>query len=509
MISQLYQDGLVGSRVAGTLTATPDDRRFVRFLVIGSLVVSAAYVLTGGSMFVAMSLIGLAAVIVVTMFRVDWGLMMFVGTVLLFDETPPRGYDRSIIGKEYFLNLKSLPLFKDVPPAVVTPLELHLLAVFIVWGLLLLTGKKRQLSPIHGWGTAALFFTWLIISVGAGLARGGDFLPALWEIRALFYLCVTFFFVPQIIQTREQVRQLMWVVIAALAFKTLQGVVRVGNLGFTFGRRDELTSHEDPLFFISMFVLMTSLFVFRVRDRQRTVIAWIFIPMLMVFFMAQRRATWAALAVSAVAFFFLLEPDQMKKFIRASIPFALVGGLYLGIFWNSPSGGIGHGAFLVRSSFGSTREEAGERYYSNLYRKMEDYDLAQTVQRAPVAGIGFGNKYDQPLKLFHIPFPLAAYIAHNEIFWLFVKTGAIGFTLFWIFLYAHAFRTTALFRIMRDPYLKSLCVVITLAALGQVVVSFYDLQLTYSRNMVYLGTLMGLFPALLRAAEEDLAITKN
>jgi hypothetical protein len=37
-----------------------------------------------------------------------------------------------------------------------------------------------------------------------------------------------------------------------------------------------------------------------------------------------------------------------------------------------------------------------------------------------------------------------------------------------------------------------------------VVVSYYDLQLTYYRNMIYLGTLMGLVPAL-----QGLAIELN
>ena len=59
-------------------------------------------------MFAATSLIGLAAVIVLTCYRVDWGFMLFVGVVLIFDQFPPSGYARSIIGVEYFQNLKSL-----------------------------------------------------------------------------------------------------------------------------------------------------------------------------------------------------------------------------------------------------------------------------------------------------------------------------------------------------------------------------------------------------------------
>ncbi len=510
MLSQLYQDGLIGSRAsAQPIAVSTGDRDFLKFVIAGSILLAIVYLFTEGSMFASVTIIGIAAVIAITMYRVDWGLMFFVGVVLMFDETPPRGYGMTIIGKEYFLNLKSLELFKNVPPAVLSPLEVHLLFVMVVWFLLIVTKKRVMVARVEGWIPALIFFSWLSISAVSGIARGGDFLPALWEIRALFYLACMFFFVPQLIQSKDQIRQLMWVVIFAISFKMFQGVVRVANLGFSFGRRDELTSHEDPLFFISMFVLMSALYIYRHPGAQRFVLSWGFVPMLMVFLLAQRRATWAALGVSVIAFLLMLEWKQMMKFIRLLLPFAGAAAVYLIIFWNSPSGGIGHGAFLVRSSFSSTREEAGERYYSNLYRKMEDYDLARTVMRAPVAGIGFGNKYDQELKLFRIPFPLAEYIPHNEIFWLFVKTGAIGFILFWIFLYSHVFRTAMLFRKLQDPYLKSLALVIMIAVLGQVIVSFYDLQLTYSRNMVYLGTLMGLYPAIERAHRLDSTLPKN
>jgi len=37
---------------------------------------------------------------------------------------------------------------------------------------------------------------------------------------------------------------------------------------------------------------------------------------------------------------------------------------------------------------------------------------------------------------------------------------------------------------------------IALAVINQMVVSFFDLQLTYYRNMTYLGCLMGLLPVI-------------
>ncbi len=507
MVSKLYERALAQGR---RLTPEPaSGKRDLLYGLAASVLVAGVYVGSKGSTFAAVSVIGVVAAVVLTFYRVDWGFMLFVACTLMFDQFPPRGYERSIIGVEYFENLKSLPVFANVGPAVATPLELHLSVVILAWIFLIISRKRVFFSHVTGWIPAAFFFGWLALGAALGVGTGGDFLPALWEVRALFYLGVLFVFVPQIIQTREQVHQLLWVVIASLSFKILQGIARVVNLGFSFGRRDELTTHEDPLFFVTLVVLLAGLYVYRARTSQKLYLTLLFLPMMSVFFLAQRRATWAALGVSAVAFFFLVESKPRRNFIKAMLPLVVLAGIYLGIFWNSPSGGIGHGAFLVRSAFGTTREEAGERYYSNLYREFENYNLSQTIQSSPLVGIGFGNKYEQPIKLPKIPFTLAAYIPHNEIFWMMVKVGAVGFFLFWFFLYSHIMRASWLFTRMKDPYLKAVCAVTVIAVIGQVVVSFFDLQLTFYRNMVYLGVLMGLYPTLERIHREQEAAERN
>ncbi|HLX11867.1 MAG TPA: hypothetical protein VKS81_03560, partial [Bacteroidota bacterium] len=162
----------------------------------------------------------------------------------------------------------------------------------------------------------------------------------------------------------------------------------------------------------------------------------------------------------------------------------------------SEGGRLGSPVRLVKSGLSNDRETAGERYYSNLYREIEKYDLAWTVRQSPVTGIGFGNKYQMPLPLVKIEFPLRDYIPHDEILWVLVKMGAIGFCLLWFFLDSFAFQGAMIFSRLKDPYLKSVCAVSVVAIVVQVVVSNFDLQLTYYRNMVFLGTLMGLLSSL-------------
>jgi hypothetical protein len=93
------------------------------------------------------------------------------------------------------------------------------------------------------------------------------------------------------------------------------------------------------------------------------------------------------------------------------------------------------------------------------------------------------------------------YIPHNQILWVFVKMGALGFFAFWFYFNSVAGKANQLFHRINDPYLKAVMLMITLSVINQMVVSFFDLQLTYYRNMLYLGCLVGMIPAIEYASE--------
>ena len=471
-------------------------------LMLFSCLVGILLILPQGGMFYAVALIALVLIFMVSIFRLDWGFFLFFGMVMLFDQYPPRGYDSSIIGTEYFENLKGYDIFSHVDWAVANPLELHLFLIFTLWILLIIMRKKLAYQRVPFWQLAAVFFGWLFISVIYGMATGGDFLPALWELRSLFYVGIMFFFVPQIIQTPDQVRMFIRICMAAILFKALQGTIRVARLGFDFGGRTELTNHEDPLFFVGLFILFFALSMFNVKTKERTILRWSLPIIAVVFILAQRRATYGAFGIAFIVFCLLLTAGQFRRILRYAIPGIILFGIYLAIFWSNESI-IGLPAQLVKSSFSSTQESAGDRYYSNLYREFENYDLSQTIKRSPIIGIGFGNKYDQPISLVMIPFPLRDYISHNEIYWLIVKSGAIGFFLFWLFFDTFVMYCAYVYMKMTDPYYKAVCVMAIVAVFGQIIVSYYDLQLTYSRNMVFLGVMMGLLPTLEKIASKQ------
>ncbi|MDE3056848.1 MAG: O-antigen ligase family protein [Bacteroidota bacterium] len=495
-MAEIFAHGLssVGQRTERT--NTPHVNKTVLFLMtVGIFGVSSLLVLTYGNIFAAAAFALLTVVITLTLFRVEWGFYLFVGFVLLFDQFGIPGFDPITLKASYFLNLKEIPYLPTFNAAVFNPLELHLLFIAVVWFGVICFRKNSHLNHIPSWGTVVVLFLGLIASVVYGLKKGGDFLPALWEVRALFYFGAMYTLVPQIVQTEKDLRMLLWVCIIAISVKAFQAIVRFVHLGLSFRGIATLTNHEDPVFMFTLIVLLFALVLFEVKSGQRLALVFLLLPLLLAFFAGQRRAAYAAVVPTLVAFFVLLPSRQTWAFVKGAFPVLMVIGLYVGILWNSESK-LASPVKLIKTALTHDKAEEGDRYYSNLYREQEKYDLAQTVKTSPLIGIGFGNKYLQPIKLVPIAFPLRDYIPHDEVLWLIVKTGAAGYFLFWFFLDCFACNGAGVFMRLQNPYLKAVCALAVVAAVNQIVVSYYDLQLTYYRNMVYLGTLMGLVPAL-------------
>lgn len=474
----------------------PRGNNTVLLVMLGSVFgVSGILVMTYGNIFAAVAFLGLTVVVTLTLLRIEWGLFLFVGFVLLFDQFIIPEFDPITLKVSYFLNIKEIPYLPYISAGVLNPLEVQLLFITAVWFALVCYKKNRHLNSIPAWGTMVAFFLGIIGFVIYGLKTGGDFLPALWEVRALFYFGIMYALVPQIVQSERDVRSLLWVCIIAISFKAFQAIVRFVHLGLSFRGIATLTNHEDPVFMFTLVVLLFGLVLFNVKSWQRFALMLLLFPLMMGFFAGQRRAAYAAIVPTLTAFFILLPPRQTWAFVKGAIPFVIVVGIYAGVFWNSESR-LASPVKLIKTALTHDKEEEGDRYYSNLYRENEKYDLAQTVKTAPVFGIGFGNKYLQPVKLVPIAFPLRDYIPHDEVLWLIVKTGAVGYFLFWFFLDCFACHGANVFMKLKNPYLKAVCALAVVAVVNQIVVSYYDLQLTYYRNMVYLGTLMGLVPAL-------------
>lgn len=475
----------------------------------GALVSLSIIVLTHGNIIAAGGVLIVLSLLTLTFYRIDYSFMALVACVMIFDQFHIPGFEPYTFRADYFRNLKENRFLPSIEAGVINPIEIHLLLIFFIWFLVLCIRKEYDFRRIPVWGCLILFTGWFAFSFVNGMHRGGDVLIAMWEVRALFYLAVMYLVIPQIIREKKHLKILMWIIITAIAFKAFQGTARYALLGFNMGGLPTLTNHEDPLFMVSLFILLLSFWMFGVKDKQKTILLWLLPLLLFGFLVANRRASMAALIVSLFAFFVLLPGKQQWKFFKWGFPVAVMVILYGAAFWNVDNR-LSQPVQMVKSGIERPNIEENPRdYYSNLYREYENYNLAYTTTQNPILGTGFGRAFELPLSLADIDYPLRDYIPHNQIFWIIVKTGGIGFFLFWFFFNSFAFKATYIRARLNDPYLKSICTVVVVAIIAQMVVSFYDLQLTYYRNMIYLGTLMGLVPAMERMDWDDELLLKE
>ncbi|MFI5236327.1 MAG: O-antigen ligase family protein [Ignavibacteriales bacterium] len=467
-----------------------------------SVVVCILLLTTNGNILAAAGLVTAISILLILFYRVDWGFFVFFFMVLLFDQHNIPGFDPITFRAGYFLNLKENIHLPAISSGVINPVELQLVLMLLAWFIAISIRKRTKIQHIQEWGLAVVFLISLVLSFLNGMNSGGKFLPALWELRALFYFGFLFFLIPQVINTKKQCETLMWVFIAGVTIKALQGIWRFTGLGFSCAGYETLTNHEDPVFIAILIVFLISITMLKANEKQRNALL-VLLPFLLIgFFTGQRRAAYAGLFISLVAFVIILQSKDRVMFFRTLMVLLLIGIIYSAVFWESESK-FASPLRLIQSSINP--DTGNERYLSNLYREFERYNLAYTIKtNDPITGIGFGNKYQNIIPLPNIIFPLRDYIPHNEILWLFVKSGAIGFFIFFLFFNALIFRCTSLYPKLKDPYLKTICLIIVIAIINQLVVSYFDLQLTYYRNMIVLGTLCGLIPTLTNLKDESL-----
>ncbi len=467
------------------------------WFVIASLIAVALAGLilqSNGSLMATGAFLSLVLVVGVTLYRVEWGFYALLLAALVFGQFEVPGFSTRTFRVGYFKNLKEIEYLPYFSRGDANPFELQFLFVILVWLVKLILQKDEKLKSVPLWGIASLWFVWVIVALVYGLQNGGEFLPALWETRAVAYLSLIAAFVPQVIRTREQISNVLWIAILGISVKAFEGIGRYIDNGWSTGGYEALQNNEDPVLIGTLPIFMLALIIFRGGKAQLRALTGLIIPLIWGFWVGKRRAAYAACLASFFAFVVLIPNKSLVRGLKflGPIIFGLI--IYTVAFWNSSSP-LASPINSIRSGFskGEGDDVVKDRdYYSNLYRKTEDYDLAVTIQHAPVLGIGFGTRYEQPIPLVRLDFALRDYMAHNNVLWLLSKTGAIGFFLFWLYLNSLAFKGGGMIAKLNDPYLKAVCALSVISLISLMTAAFFDLHLVRYRTMIYTGTLIGL-----------------
>ena len=432
----------------------------------------------------------------------EFGLYVLLAATMVLDQFRVFGFvDAVTTMVPFYLNLNSST---GIGALVFNPIELLLAVIVGAWFLRAFVSREWHLYRIPNGGIAAVFLIMMIFFTGFGLARGGDWKAALWEIRALYYLCIVYFMAAQIIRTRQQVRICVWIIIAGVAIKGFQGcwryfVTRHGDLGTLRA----ILGHEDSLFIVTVVVFLAACYFLGYRGREFKFMVATLPTNMLTFVFNQRRITYGVLGLSLGVVVAMLPRERLIQALRIVIPCALLFAVYTAAFWNK-SGGLAMPAQKIKSMF--VKQEGTVDNESNEWRKLELLNLRATVRAYPL-GIGFGNQYliVVPYADIGAEFPLWRYIPHCALFWVWIKTGFVGFAIFWLFFGTAIVQAMIDYRAMRDPYFKALALMIILFIVGQVIVAYYDLQITFYRNMIYLGLAMALGASIRRIEAAELA----
>lgn len=261
-----------------------------------------------------------------------------------------------------------------------------------------------------------------------GLLRGGQIQPMVWQV--LYPISVAFITLAMLwsVRGKQDLRAIGTIIIVVALTKAAQ----VAWVYFVICSPLNVkpfyaTTHSDSVNFAAAFaVLVTRAF----EDRSKAAIRVLAIltPILLItVYMNNRRLAFLAMGISLlIAGIFLKSKKIKRKLVIAAIVLSPFATAYLVIGASSS-----HPIFALAKAVSSVSSSSDS---SSETRDIENYNLHVTLKRAMIAGIGFGNEYDEFVRAYDISkgHALYLYIPHNTVLWLVAVGGFLVFHLIWL-----------------------------------------------------------------------------
>lgn len=380
----------------------------------------------------------------------------------------------------------------SMPERPIGLLLLFILAIFIFQRLL---ARKRVLQ-----GGALLWpFLFLlgcvVMGIGRGLSSGGTMRIIVLEVRPFWYLFISYLIAYNLITEKRHVRTLLWITILGTGIKAVQGVyIVVGPLHGHLQGQNEIMAHEQSFFFV-LILLLIVLFCLHKNYWPQLIACLVILPFLAVALIANnRRADYSAFAIGAVVAWMLVivaKPKARKALITGLVVCGALAGAYILVFQHV-NGSLGEPARSVISVIHPSSADQRDTL-SNLYRYIEDYDLKFTEKQSPITGYGFGKPFLQPLLLPNIQDldPYYLYIPHNNVLWIWMRLGPLGYLALWYLFGAAIVRGTQMIRRLKDPLLQYMAIFTVATIFIEVPLAYGDYQFFFYRNIIYIGILLG------------------
>jgi len=396
----------------------------------------------------------------------------------------------------------SIPIFRDIGPFFVNPLELIMVVAAIGW-LLRSRDKVVARRPVPVFVPFTAFIAVVAFGVIHGLFTHGDLKIALWTVRPLAYFYLAYLLTFQLLRDRRQVTALIWIFILGVALKGAIGWWRyyvdlggsLAGLSNVVGM-NSLMDHEESFFYLGVMLLAAVQILYGAPRGQR-IAALLATPLVLLPFLAnERRAGVLALIVALPLLCIMtlaLVPKRRKLVIGGLVLAGAFLPFYVGASWNTQSLVTEPVQAMKSGVTPNTRDQL-----SNQYRDIENYDLMYTAKHSPVIGIGYGKEMTQAKLLPNISaqFSWFKIAPHNSILWILMTLGILGFVPFWYFLGSTIIRMLQTARRLPRSADRGIVAFAMLMLSSLLVFAMVDQGLLSARPMVFIGVLLGVVFAL-------------
>lgn len=347
------------------------------------------------------------------------------------------------------------------------------------------------------WKPIAVYMVFVVIAWVNGMASGGDFKISLQEVRGQFYFFLAYLMAVNVVQGRKEANTALWISVVCIAIK---------GAFYTFRRYVTLAgqplpdqgvgSHEEAFLFDNFVLMLCALLVCGSRRKMQ----WFMIAALPVVLLGNlatnRRAGTAALVLMIPVLFLCAYAGLPKRRPLIVLIAAILGVLGMAYYQVGKNSGAtwAQPARAINSQF-----EPNERdLSSNLYRDAENYNQMATIKANPL-GYGYGKPFLHiaPMEDISDTYIYWDILPHNQVLWVWMRTGFFGFYAFWMMITIIAVYAC---RFIRDDALdldtKALAMFVLLSVGSLLVFGLLDLQLSNFRDLIFVGVWVGILTRL-------------
>ena len=477
------------------------QHRFYLFTVLGivlALVSTISYFAIGeGSLVLPiLSLVFLAILVVIWRYPSATFYLLFAA-ILVFEVNVSNHPDAIVDKIPFFRNINTIIQMytdKTVNAFPINPMEVLLLitGVFAALRAIFDHRGKIVLGPLFLPITAYMVF--VMLGWINGMLTGGDFKISLQEVRPQFYFLMAYLMAVNTIKTPGHLQRIYWITVLCIGLKGIIYTIRRNTVFAGMALPDQgVGSHEEAFFFDCFEMLLIILSFCNIQKHLRRVMCFL-LPIVVLGNLATNRRAGTAAIIIVMPILLLAAHRVLPKYRKGIAAFGLaiiiLGPLYYFTFRHSESM-LGQPARAIASQFDPDARDAG----SNAYRDAENADLVATIHLAPLQGYGYGKRmlHVAPIADISKLYDWWDIITHNQVLWVWMRTGTLGMVAFWmmvsaIIIYAcRTIRSESATAEVKAIGIFTMMVICMLMFFG-----LLDLQFTNYRDMLFGGFWVGI-----------------